>query len=91
MKSLMMCVCVHKWVEYILFASLLVVVCIIFAIMGYFYTYIDPVKIEAQFAYSEPEEDKNRRSLEMVGRGNGYRKRSDSSSSDEMTTRESRM
>lgn len=86
-----MCVCVHKWAEYILFASLLVVVCIIFAIMGYFYTYIDPVKIEAQFAYSEPEEEKKRRSLEMVGRGNGYRKRSDSSSSDEMTTRESRM
>lgn len=67
------------------------VVCIIFAIMGYFYTYIDPVKIEAQFAHSEPEEDKKKRSLEMVGHGNGFRKRSDSSSSDETITKESKM
>lgn len=80
-----------KWAEYILFASLLVVVCFIFAIMGYFYTYIDPVKIESQFAHSELEEDKKRRSLEMVGRSSGFEKRSDSSSSDEMTTKESKM
>ncbi|KAJ0062300.1 hypothetical protein NL108_007503 [Boleophthalmus pectinirostris] len=55
-----------QWAEYILFASLLVVVCIIFAIMAYFYTYIDPAKIEAQF--SEPDDEKKRRSLEMVKR-----------------------
>ncbi|XP_028323840.1 solute carrier family 15 member 1-like [Gouania willdenowi] len=59
-----------QWAEYILFASLLVFVCIVFAIMAYFYTYTDPVKIEAQFAIIEPEEkEKNRReSLEMARR-----------------------
>lgn len=38
-----------QWAEYILFAALLVAVCIIFAVMAYFYTYIDPTEIEAQF------------------------------------------
>ncbi|XP_017278105.1 solute carrier family 15 member 1 [Kryptolebias marmoratus] len=38
-----------KWAEYILFASLLVAVCLIFSVMAYFYTYIDPAEIEAQF------------------------------------------
>ncbi|KAM3935535.1 solute carrier family 15 member 1 [Leptodactylus fuscus] len=38
-----------QWAEYFLFAGLLVAVCIIFAIMAYFYTYIDPAEIEAQF------------------------------------------
>lgn len=37
-----------QWAEYVLFASLLVAVSIIFSIMAYFYTYIDPVEIEAQ-------------------------------------------
>lgn len=54
-----------QWAEYILFASLLVLVCIIFAIMGHFYTYIDPTKIEAQFSQTEPEDEKKRKSLEM--------------------------
>ncbi|CAG04978.1 unnamed protein product, partial [Tetraodon nigroviridis] len=51
----------EQWAEYILFASLLVLVCIIFAIMAYFYTYIDPVKIESQFAHCEPEEEKKKK------------------------------
>ncbi|XP_073318311.1 solute carrier family 15 member 1-like [Pagrus major] len=60
-----------QWAEYILFASLLVLVCIIFAVMAYFYTYIDPAKIEAQFAVRKPEEmepdEKDRKkSLEMA-------------------------
>uniref|UniRef100_A0A3Q3XPA9 Uncharacterized protein n=1 Tax=Mola mola TaxID=94237 RepID=A0A3Q3XPA9_MOLML len=38
-----------KWAEYVLFASLLLVVCVIFSIMAHFYTYIDPAEIEAQF------------------------------------------
>ncbi|KAM9319985.1 solute carrier family 15 member 1-like [Gastrophryne carolinensis] len=38
-----------QWAEYVLFAALLVAVCIIFAVMAYFYTYIDPAEIEAQF------------------------------------------
>lgn len=39
----------QQWAEYILFASLLLAVCIIFAIMARFYTYINPAEIEAQF------------------------------------------
>ncbi|XP_018420143.1 PREDICTED: solute carrier family 15 member 1 [Nanorana parkeri] len=39
----------EQWAEYILFAALLVAVCIIFAVMAYFYTYVDPAVIEAQF------------------------------------------
>ncbi|KAK5847647.1 hypothetical protein PBY51_016757 [Eleginops maclovinus] len=54
-----------QWAEYILFASLLVLVCFIFAFMAYFYTYIDPAKIEAEFAVKEPEEEKKRKSVEM--------------------------
>ncbi|KAK1876521.1 Solute carrier family 15 member 1 [Dissostichus eleginoides] len=53
-----------QWAEYILFASLLVLVCFIFSFMAYFYTYIDPAKIEAEFAHKEPEE-KKRKSVEM--------------------------
>ncbi|XP_041637847.1 solute carrier family 15 member 1-like [Cheilinus undulatus] len=55
-----------QWAEYILFASLLVLVCIIFAIMAYFYTYTDPAKIEAQFAQMEPDKKEKRKSLEMA-------------------------
>ncbi|CAG5933400.1 solute carrier family 15 member 1b [Menidia menidia] len=75
-----------QWAEYILFASLLVLVCIVFAIMGYFYTYTDPAKIEAQFAQKEPEDKERKKSLEMTKRdsvgSHGERKRkiSDSSS-----------
>ncbi|XP_035531964.1 solute carrier family 15 member 1 [Morone saxatilis] len=49
----------EQWAEYILFASLLIAVCVIFSIMAYFYTYIDPVEIEAQFKkkFNEDDED----------------------------------
>ncbi|XP_071331032.1 solute carrier family 15 member 1 isoform X2 [Trachinotus anak] len=52
-----------QWAEYILFASLLVAVCMIFSIMAYFYTYIDPAEIEAQFKkkVNEDEEDDKRK------------------------------
>lgn len=62
-----MCDSLHQWAEYILFASLLVLVCIIFAIMGMFYTYTDPAKIEAQFAFMEPEDKEKKKfgALEM--------------------------
>ncbi|KAF6084881.1 solute carrier family 15 member 1 [Phyllostomus discolor] len=43
----------EQWAEYVLFASLLLVVCIIFAIMARFYTYINPAEIEAQFDEDE--------------------------------------
>ncbi|XP_077599509.1 solute carrier family 15 member 1-like [Stigmatopora nigra] len=47
-----------QWAEYILFGSLLVGVCIIFAIMAHFYTYTDPAKIEAQFSESNDKQKK---------------------------------
>ncbi|XP_062301514.1 solute carrier family 15 member 1b [Scomber scombrus] len=70
----------EQWAEYILFASLLLVVCVVFAGMAYFYTYIDPAKEEAQFAEQEPEDKKSRKSLEM-GKRNSEDRRSSSSSS----------
>jgi len=58
----------EQWAEYILFASLLVVVCIIFSIMAYFYTYNDPASIEEEFnKKDEDDEDKPKREeIEMV-------------------------
>ncbi|XP_003279258.2 solute carrier family 15 member 1 [Nomascus leucogenys] len=44
-----------QWAEYVLFAALLLVVCVIFAIMARFYTYINPAEIEAQFDEDEKE------------------------------------
>ncbi|NWV89666.1 S15A1 protein, partial [Machaerirhynchus nigripectus] len=48
-----------QWAEYVLFAALLLVVCIIFAIMASFYTYIDPSEIEAQFSEEKKEDKKD--------------------------------
>ncbi|XP_041822638.1 solute carrier family 15 member 1b [Chelmon rostratus] len=76
-----------QWAEYILFASLLVFVCIVFSIMAYFYTYIDPTKIEAQFVQMEPEEKERRKSLEMVSKD----RRSSDSSSDEEESKQTRI
>ncbi|XP_031217106.1 solute carrier family 15 member 1 isoform X2 [Mastomys coucha] len=53
-----------QWAEYILFASLLLVVCVIFAIMARFYTYVNPTEIEAQF-----DEDEKKKG---VGKENPY-------------------
>ncbi|NXQ63977.1 S15A1 protein, partial [Anthoscopus minutus] len=49
-----------QWAEYVLFAALLLVVCIIFAIMASFYTYINPNEIEAQFSKEEKEDKKDK-------------------------------
>uniref|UniRef100_A0A4W6G5B0 Solute carrier family 15 member 1 n=1 Tax=Lates calcarifer TaxID=8187 RepID=A0A4W6G5B0_LATCA len=63
-----------QWAEYVLFASLLVAVCVIFSIMAYFYTYIDPTEIEAQFKKKINEDDEDDKSkpgkaeVEMVKR-----------------------
>uniref|UniRef100_A0A669R6J2 Solute carrier family 15 member 1 n=1 Tax=Phasianus colchicus TaxID=9054 RepID=A0A669R6J2_PHACC len=43
----------EQWAEYVLFAALLFVVCIIFAVMAYFYTYTDPSEVEAQLDEEE--------------------------------------
>ncbi|XP_065096249.1 solute carrier family 15 member 1b [Paramisgurnus dabryanus] len=56
-----------QWAEYVLFASLLVAVSIIFSIMAYFYTYMDPEEIESKFKEHEPE-DKDNKYIEMVKR-----------------------
>ncbi|NWI48707.1 S15A1 protein, partial [Calyptomena viridis] len=48
-----------QWAEYLLFAALLLVVCIIFAIMASFYTYVDPNEIEAQFEEEKKEDKKD--------------------------------
>ncbi|XP_017282347.1 solute carrier family 15 member 1b [Kryptolebias marmoratus] len=73
-----------QWAEYILFASLLVLVCIIFAIMAMFYTYTDPAKVEAEFAFLEPEDKKKKKNLEMAKKDvveNHYENRRSSDSS----------
>ncbi|KAL6456008.1 hypothetical protein MHYP_G00358590 [Metynnis hypsauchen] len=55
-----------QWAEYVLFASLLVCVCIIFSIMAYFYTYIDPAEIEAKFTEQNPEDkEEKKKGLEL--------------------------
>ncbi|OCT95442.1 hypothetical protein XELAEV_18013128mg [Xenopus laevis] len=59
----------QQWAEYVLFAALLVAVCIIFAVMAYFYTYVDPAEIEAQF--DEEEKKKNAKEIEAMGVPNG--------------------
>ncbi|XP_040847477.1 solute carrier family 15 member 1 [Ochotona curzoniae] len=43
----------EQWAEYVLFAALLLVVCVIFAIMARFYTYVNPAEVEAQFDKDE--------------------------------------
>ncbi|CAJ1087507.1 solute carrier family 15 member 1-like [Xyrichtys novacula] len=78
----------EQWAEYILFASLLVLVCIIFAIMAVFYTYTDPAKIEAQFTDMEPEDKEKRKSVEMAKKD---RRNSDSSDDDEEKRTQTRM
>uniref|UniRef100_A0A8C5LZJ9 Solute carrier family 15 member 1 n=1 Tax=Leptobrachium leishanense TaxID=445787 RepID=A0A8C5LZJ9_9ANUR len=53
-----------QWAEYVLFAALLLAVCVIFAVMSYFYTYIDPTEIEAQFdKKDEKKKDKEKEAL----------------------------
>uniref|UniRef100_A0A8C3VXK6 Solute carrier family 15 member 1 n=1 Tax=Catagonus wagneri TaxID=51154 RepID=A0A8C3VXK6_9CETA len=56
----------EQWAEYVLFAALLLVVCIIFAIMARFYTYINPAEVEAQFDKDEKNKD--------LGKDNSYAK-----------------
>lgn len=55
-----------QWAEYVLFASLLVCVCIVFSVMAYFYTYTDPAEIEAKFSEQNPEDkEEKKKGLEM--------------------------
>ncbi|XP_021574494.1 solute carrier family 15 member 1 [Carlito syrichta] len=52
-----------QWAEYVLFAALLLVVCVIFAIMARFYTYINPAEIEAQFDEEEKKKSAEKNNL----------------------------
>ncbi|XP_068022467.1 solute carrier family 15 member 1 isoform X2 [Melanerpes formicivorus] len=54
----------EQWAEYVLFAALLVAVCIIFAVMAYFYTYVDPNEVEAQLDEEEKAAKKAQRLYE---------------------------
>lgn len=47
--------CIRQWAEFLLFAGLLVAVSIIFSIMAYFYTYVDPDQLDKLF----PDDDDN--------------------------------
>ncbi|KAF1476208.1 Solute carrier family 15 member 1, partial [Pygoscelis antarcticus] len=49
----------EQWAEYVLFAALLLAVCVIFAVMAYFYTYIDPNEVEAQLDEEEKQVKKD--------------------------------
>lgn len=89
MKAL--CVFYEQWTEYILFASLLVLVCIIFAIMSYFYTYIDPSKIEAQFTNTEPEEKEKKRILEMTRKNSDAHSKVNRRVSDEVDDKQTKL
>ncbi|KAA0716135.1 Solute carrier family 15 member 1 [Triplophysa tibetana] len=53
-----------QWAEYLLFASMLVAVSIIFSIMAYFYKYIDPAEIEAQIKREQELEPEDKREKE---------------------------
>ncbi|XP_078258363.1 solute carrier family 15 member 1-like [Rhinoraja longicauda] len=55
----------QQWAEYILFAALLMAVCVIFGIMARFYTYVDPTLVEAEF-----EEKERARKKEEASNGN---------------------
>ncbi|XP_076026033.1 solute carrier family 15 member 1 [Genypterus blacodes] len=55
-----------QWAEYVLFASLLVAVCFIFSIMAYFYTYMDPMAIEAQFTKTTDDDDKDEKQKAQI-------------------------
>ncbi|XP_056144979.1 solute carrier family 15 member 1 [Lampris incognitus] len=58
----------EQWAEYVLFASLLVAVCVIFSVMAYFYTYIDPAEVEAQYRKEDEKSDSgeaDKKDLEM--------------------------
>ncbi|XP_077199960.1 solute carrier family 15 member 1 isoform X2 [Paroedura picta] len=51
----------EQWAEYVLFAGLLIVVTVIFAIMAFFYTYVDPTEVEAQLAEEEKQEKEEKK------------------------------
>ncbi|XP_069576930.1 solute carrier family 15 member 2 [Brachyistius frenatus] len=47
----------EQWKEFLLFAGLLLGVCIIFSIMAYFYTYVDPEQLEKMYLKDSGKEE----------------------------------
>ncbi|XP_041857835.1 solute carrier family 15 member 1 [Melanotaenia boesemani] len=80
-----------QWAEYTLFASLLVVVCIIFSIMAYFYTYIDPAEIEAKFRKDVNDDDNDDKSKLQNKEVEMVRRSSDSSSDDDNKSKQTKI
>ncbi|KAL0963998.1 hypothetical protein UPYG_G00316280 [Umbra pygmaea] len=48
-----------QWMEFLLFAGLLVAVSILFSIMAYFYTYVDPEELDKLFPDTKVNEDQD--------------------------------
>lgn len=46
-----------QWKEFLLFACLLLAVCIIFSIMGCFYTYVDPEQLDKVYLQDSGREE----------------------------------
>ncbi|XP_062983474.1 solute carrier family 15 member 1-like [Elgaria multicarinata webbii] len=61
----------EQWVEYVLFAALLLAVTIIFAVMAYFYTYVDPAEVEAELSADEKKKDEKKNEKEELALENG--------------------
>ncbi|XP_059198394.1 solute carrier family 15 member 2 [Centropristis striata] len=47
----------EQWKEFVLFAGLLLAVCIIFSIMAYFYTYVDPDQLDKIYLDGDDDSD----------------------------------
>lgn len=68
-----------QWKEFLLFAALLLGVCIIFSIMAYFYQYVDPDQLDKMYLDDlgkddddDDEEVKMKdKGMEMKKKGNG--------------------
>lgn len=46
-----------QWKEFVLFAALLLAVCIIFSVMAYFYEYVDPDKVLKMYDDDDDEDE----------------------------------
>uniref|UniRef100_A0A8C8VQ73 Solute carrier family 15 member 1 n=1 Tax=Pelusios castaneus TaxID=367368 RepID=A0A8C8VQ73_9SAUR len=57
----------EQWAEYVLFAALLLAVCVIFSIMAYFYTYVDPAEVEAQLDEDEKKKKGDEKNIHANG------------------------
>uniref|UniRef100_A0A3P8QLN1 Solute carrier family 15 member 2 n=1 Tax=Astatotilapia calliptera TaxID=8154 RepID=A0A3P8QLN1_ASTCA len=55
----------EQWIEFLLFACLLLGVCIIFSVMAHFYTYVDPEEMEKLYLENSIELNKTGKSTKM--------------------------